>query len=141
MIPREKIIRLGREPRYERVNQGCSIYPVSWRERGGLRPARWTCCLREVTIHPRQSGYLGASVGAISDDRPYRTVIDNRGRMEIERRELILAADTGIDYTSLLPAAEKRLRDTPWDGQCHELRRNHRRTETLAVAISARSNS
>jgi hypothetical protein len=79
--------------------------------------------------------------GAISNDRPYRNLIDNRGRMESERPESILAADARIDYTSLLPAAEKLLRVTPWDGLCHELRRNHRRTETLAVATTARSKS
>ena len=79
--------------------------------------------------------------GAISNDRPYRNLIDNRGRMEIERPESILAADTRIDYNSLLLAAEKLLRVTPWDGLCHELRRNHRRTETLAVSTTARSKS
>ena len=115
-----------------------------WRPLGAIPQLARTALSahRESSGRCRQNGYLGGSVrGAISNDRPYRNLIDNRGRMEIERPESILAADTRIDYTSLLPAAEELLRVTPWDGLCHELRRNHRRTETLAVAISARSNS
>jgi hypothetical protein len=139
MIPRgngllRSIIRLGREPRPQSANRGLLIYPVGLCGRGvflrNQKPAVWTCCLREVTIHPRQRMLIeigngkhwmrrrqhrreeqasvdNGGAGACGSYSPRPTLVldekpDGKHGSEVTYRSVMTSASAAISFRSLL---------------------------------------